>query len=75
MFIPRRKHGPLRYVTGDSFTFLYMNDVRTSQETSLANLDGFLETKVIWIKRIIRISEAYDRPKRQIIKNLIIWEI
>jgi hypothetical protein len=32
MFVPHRKHGPLWYVTGDRFTFLHVDDVRTSQE-------------------------------------------
>jgi hypothetical protein len=38
MFVPHRKHtdGPPRPVTGDSFTLLCVDDVRTSQETTYA---------------------------------------
>jgi hypothetical protein len=37
MFVPHRKHtyAPLWPVTGDSFTLLYVDDVRTSQKTHL----------------------------------------
>jgi hypothetical protein len=32
MYVPHRKHTPL-LCYGDSFTFIYVGDVRTSQET------------------------------------------
>jgi hypothetical protein len=34
IFVPQRKHdGPAKYVTGDSFTFVYVDDGFTSQKT------------------------------------------
>jgi hypothetical protein len=33
MFVPHWKHSPPLSATGDSFTVLYVDDVRTSQET------------------------------------------
>jgi hypothetical protein len=32
MFVPHRKHTPPLPVNGDSFDFVYVDDVRTSQE-------------------------------------------
>jgi hypothetical protein len=44
MFVPHRKHGPPRYLTGIAFTLLYVDDGRTSQEawtTTLPYGDSF----------------------------------
>jgi hypothetical protein len=38
MFVPHRRHTSPLFVTGDIFTVLYLDDVRTSQETHVSTV-------------------------------------
>jgi hypothetical protein len=88
MFVPHRKHGPPRYVTGialllicrsrrtsqaawtttvrygDSFIFVYVNDVRTSQEawtTTVRYGDSFI---FVYVDDVRTSQEAWTTKVR-----------
>jgi hypothetical protein len=59
MFVPHRKHTPPRLVTGDSFTFVHVDDVRTSQyayASTACDWDGFT---FAYVDNIRASQEAY----------------
>jgi hypothetical protein len=64
IFVPHRKHayGPLQPVTGGNFTFLYVDDVRTSQEMYLWASTACYGDSFTFIMEVCRIFLCFPVP-------------